>query len=74
MEIHNQYKNQRVVNDCLFTDYICLIRLDYHLYLVTYTEAVSDGWTNTPITSTTATFDEYPDALKYMDSLVEKLQ
>lgn len=73
MEIIKEYKNEREGNDCLITDYVCLVKLDYHLYTVVYTRSVYGGWTGNPITTKSESFKDYGDALNCMNVLVGKL-
>ena len=74
MKIIKEYKNQREGNECLITNYICLIELDYHLYLLTHTESVYGGWTGNPKTTQTNIFENYDDALTCMAILITKLE
>ena len=73
MEILNEYKKTREGNDCMLYDYICLIRLDYHMYTVIHVDAVQGRWTGEPKSLNGEFFTDYPDALDYMDKLVAKL-
>ena len=45
MEILKQQIFKRDGNECLLTDAVALIRIDYDLYVVTHTSAVDGGWT-----------------------------
>ena len=74
MEIIKKYENRKEGNDCLITNYICLIKLDYHLYLLTHTESVYGGWTGNPKTTQTRIFEDYGDALICMVTLIGKLE
>lgn len=72
MKILNEYENERTGNDCLIKEYICLIKIDDHLYIVTFTNCVIGGWTGNPVTSTCETFDNVIDASTYMINLTKK--
>lgn len=72
MEILNQVTLKKEGNECFITYYIYIVRLDYHKYITFITEAVSGSWTGNPITTNFETFTDYPDALEYIDKLVEK--
>ena len=73
MEILNSLKYPHEGNDCMIYDYVCLILLDSHLYLVTHTEQVYGSWTGNPTTTKCETFEDYNDALDYMDKIVKEL-
>ena len=73
MEILKEYKYTREGNDCLITDYVCLIKLDECLYTVVHTESVYGGWTGNPITTKSEAFKYYDDVLDYMTKLIRKI-
>lgn len=74
MEILNEYKNGYEGNDCWINNYVCLIRLDFHLYLVTHTEIVQGNWRDNIQTTKTQVFENYDNALTCMVTLVGKLE
>lgn len=73
MEILKECKYTREGNDCLITDYVCLIKLNHHLYTVVHTNEVYGSWTGNPITTKSEAFKDYDDALNYMTKLIRKI-
>ena len=71
MKLLGEYTHKREGNECLITDYICLVKLEYDLYLVTHTEKVYGGWTGNPITTESATFEDYSSAADYMNTFID---
>lgn len=69
MEIIKEYKMERYGNEYLITDYVCLIELDYHLYVIIHTKSMGNS-TDTKH----ATVKYYDDALRCMMMIVNKLE
>lgn len=70
MEIIKEYKSERQGNECLITNYVCLIKLDNNLYTVVHTESVCGGWTGNPVATKCETFRDYDNAIKYMMAII----
>ncbi len=73
MEVLKECKYTKEGNDCLIKDYVCLIKLDYHLYAVVHTNEVCGGWTGNPIITKSEAFKDYDDALDYMTKLIREI-
>ena len=70
----NEVKYPREGNDCWLCDYICILRLDAHKYIVVHTKAVSGSWTgNQEETQTSEVYYDYNDALAYMDKIMKEV-
>ena len=74
MKLLGEYTHKKEGNECLITNYICLVQLEYDLYLVTCTKEVYGGWTGNPITTTSKIFREFDSASEYMDVLKRELK
>lgn len=70
MEIIKEYKSERQGNECLITNYVCLIKLDNNLYTVIHTESVCGGWTDNPVTTNCTTLKDYDESVKCMMKIV----
>ena len=74
MELLKEYTFERYGNECLIKDYIYLIRLDYDVYLVTRTTAITGSWTGNPITTYCDHFRDLADALVAWEEFVRNLK
>jgi hypothetical protein len=72
MEILKTHTYSREGNDCWISDYVTLIRLDTHLYIVTHTDAVTGSWTGNPKTTDSFTFGDYDSARNLFESFVKQ--
>ena len=74
MEILNNKIVKRDGNECLLTDAIALIRINYDLYVVTHTSAVDGGWTGHLGETNTHTFRNMNSAVSCYNNLCEDLK
>lgn len=72
MEIMKEATYSREGNDCWLTDYCFITRVDTGVYITTLVQTVQGGWTGERITSGTAEFKNYDDALECMKSIYSK--
>ena len=73
MELLKTHEHIRPGNDCLLSDYVCLIRLRHDVYLVTHTSCVQGSWTGNMQSTSTKTFDSHKKALKYTNALINAI-
>ena len=74
MEILNHIEVKKDGNDCLITEVVALIRLNYSLYIVTYTQSVWGSWTGNPCDTNTYTFRDISSATNRYNELCEKVK
>ena len=74
MEILNNKIVKRDGNECLLTDAIALIRINYDLYIVTHTSAVDGGWTGHLGETHCETFRDMSSAVSCYNTWCEKVK
>lgn len=74
MEILNNIEVKKEGNDCLITEAVALIRINYDLYVVIHTDAVDGSWTGNPCDTYTYTFRDFSSAISRYNELCEKVK
>lgn len=73
MEILDKKIVKKDGNECLITEVVTLIRLEYDLYIVTYTQSVWGSWTGNPCDTDAYTFRDMTSAVNRYSQLCERV-
>ena len=71
-KVLKKYKSEKIGNDCLITDYVCLIDFDT-VYTVIHIRHIHGSWIEEPIREHCKSYVNYDDALNCAMVLVNEL-